>query len=68
MKKETKDEAIRSLILLKARMIQRQDRINNLYKDQIDYMEDLLVLTTDHELREGMEKFYIDALEIVRGN
>ena len=49
-------------------MIQRQDRINNLYKDQIDDMEDLLVLTTDHELREGMEKFYIDALEIVRGN
>ena len=47
-------------------MLQRQNTINNLYKDQVDDMEDLLKLSTDNNLRMGMEQFYLDALEIVR--
>ena len=64
--KKTSNDGIESLIHIKTRMLQRQNKITNLYKDQVDDMEDLLKITTDHGLRMDMEQFYLDALEIVR--
>ena len=68
MKKIEQEEKDISIMLIKSRMLQRQSKILNLYKDQVDDLEDLSILCSDSKARYEMEQFYLDALEIVRGS
>tara|TARA_Y100000593_G_C4286282_1_gene325656 strand:- start:1441 stop:1686 length:246 start_codon:yes stop_codon:yes gene_type:complete len=61
-KKKITDELITNVGLLRARIVSRNQQILNLYRLQLEDINDLQDIMSDYELENTLEEWYLDVV------
>ena len=64
-KRKITDELITNVGLLRARIVSRNQQILNLYKRQLEDINDLQDIMSDYELENTLEEWYLDVVELM---
>tara|TARA_Y100000401_G_scaffold27964_1_gene20193 strand:+ start:7660 stop:7908 length:249 start_codon:yes stop_codon:yes gene_type:complete len=64
-KKRITDELITNVGLLRARIVSRNQHILDLYKLQLEDINDLQDIMSDYELENTLEEWYLDVVKLM---
>ena len=64
-KKRIDDELITNVALLRARIIEKNDQILQLYRLQLEDINDLNDIMCDYELENTLEEWYLDVVSFM---
>ena len=64
-KKRIDDELITNVALLRVRILETNKRMLKLYKQQLEDVELLNKIMTDHKLEHKMEEWYLDVVKFM---